>query len=129
MGAAVMPDPTVAGKYLKAINMAMQKMDPQAAIKAAEVVAKKYKVVDSKGLPVPHVENMTDVLRVMFYLSQITGLKAPAWMYKGKVKPWFVATGDEDEGTGKAKADDAKLATALKALGAPTGVLAALAAA
>jgi len=128
-GGTASPDPTIAGKYLKAINMAMQKMDPQAAIKATEVVVKKHKVMDSKGLPVHRVDNMTDVLRVMFYLSQITGLKAPAWMYRGKQKPWFVTSDEAEDQTGKAKATDKELATALKALGAPAGVLAALAAA
>ena len=123
-GKTASPDSTVAGKYLKAINMAMQKMDPDAAMKAAEAVLKKHKVMDAKGLPVTRIDSMTDVLRTMFYLSQITGLKAPAWMYRGKKKPWFVASGDTDE-PGKANVD-AKLAGALKALGAPAGLLKAM---
>ena len=127
-GGEAMADPSVAGKYLKAINMAMQKMDAQKAMKAAEMVIKKHNVVDEKGLPVKRVENMTDVMRVIFYLSQITGLKAPAWMYRGKSKPWFVASGDVDE-PGKVAATDAKLVAAMKALGAPSAVLKAMAAA
>lgn len=124
MGARSMPDPTVAGKYLKAINMAMQKMDPDKAMKAAEAVVKKHKVMDAKGLPVTRIDTMTDVLRTMFYLSQITGLKAPAWMYRGKKKPWFVAKGDTDKPGGAAV--DAKMVAALKALDAPAGLLKAM---
>ena len=120
-------DRSVAGKYLKALNIAMQKMDPQAAMKAAEVVVKKHNVIDAKGLPVKSVGSMTDVLRVVFYLSQIAGLKAPAWMYRGKKKPWFVSAGETDEPKGLA-ATDAKLVGALKALGAPAGLLKAMAA-
>jgi len=123
-GKTVSPDPTVAGKYLKAINMAMQKREPAAAMKAAEKVLKKHKVMDAKGLPVTRIDTMTDVLRTVFYLSQITGLKAPAWMYAGKKKPWFVAKGDDDQ-PGMAKTD-AKLVGALKALGAPAGLLKAM---
>lgn len=123
-GASV--DPSVAGKYLKALNMAMQKREPEKAMKAAEVVVKKHKVMDAKGLPVTSVSNMTDVMRVMFYLSQATGLKAPSWMYQGKEKPWFVMPKSKDDETPKA---DKGMATALKALGAPAGLLKALAAA
>jgi len=104
--------------------MAMQKREPAAAMKAAEKVLKKHKVMDAKGLPVTRIDTMTDVLRTVFYLSQITGLKAPAWMYAGKKKPWFVAKGDDDQ-PGMAKTD-AKLVGALKALGAPAGLLKAM---
>ncbi|MBW2168483.1 MAG: hypothetical protein JRG69_04325, partial [Deltaproteobacteria bacterium] len=125
-GKTASADPSVSGKYLKALNMAMQKHDPEKAMKVAMAVVKKHKVMDAKGLPVTSVSTMTDVMRVMFYLSQITGLKAPSWMYTGKSKPWFVTPKSKEDDAPKA---DKGMATALKALGAPSGLLKALAAA
>jgi len=125
VGKTSAPDTSLAGKYLKAINMAMQSMNRDKAMAAAKNVVKAHTVMDAKGKKVSSVQDMADVLRVMYYLSQITGLKAPAWMYRGKEKPWFVMKGDE-EPEAKPASVDAKMVSALKALGAPAGLLKAM---
>jgi hypothetical protein len=83
-------DPSVALKYLRKINEAMQGKEPKRdeAIKTASEAVKKYPAKDHKGDAISQVEDMKDVFRTMFFLSNAAGVKAPAWMYPPGKEPW-----------------------------------------